>query len=115
MLGSDEEAMVDRRVVVKLLTTYFERNQSPEVLTLMARMLGFSGACPHADPAPAVIPQQHTNMWCVSCSLLSCPQTVVVAYPRTPSLFVAMFDVHTLLECHLQAFVTMKKYMCNHA
>ena len=37
------EETVDRRIVVKLLTTYFERGHSPEVLQLMARMLGFSG------------------------------------------------------------------------
>ena len=56
MLGSDEEAMVDRRVVVKLLTTYFERNQSPEVLALMGRMLGFSGALPPRPPPPPLTP-----------------------------------------------------------
>ena len=38
------EETVDRRIVVKLLTTYFERGQSPEVLQLMTRMLGVSGA-----------------------------------------------------------------------
>ena len=38
------EETVDRRIVVKLLTTYFERGHSPEVLQLMSRMLGFSGA-----------------------------------------------------------------------
>ncbi len=37
------EETVDRRIVVKLLTTYFERGHSPEVLQLMSRMLGFSG------------------------------------------------------------------------
>ena len=43
MLNNDSNAMVDRRIVVKLLVTYFERNQSPEILELMARMLGLSG------------------------------------------------------------------------
>ncbi len=43
MLNSDSNAMVDRRIVVKLLVTYFQRNQSPEILELMARMLGLSG------------------------------------------------------------------------
>ena len=43
MINSDSTAMVDRRIVVKLLVTYFEKNQSPEVLGLMARMLGLSG------------------------------------------------------------------------
>lgn len=37
------EETVDRRIVVKLLSTYFERGRSPEVLTLMSRMLGFTG------------------------------------------------------------------------
>lgn len=43
LLNSDTDTMVDRRIVVKLLTTYFERGQSPDVLQLMTRMLGFSG------------------------------------------------------------------------
>lgn len=43
MLSSDSSAMVDRRIAVKLLVTYFERGQSAEVMALMARMLGFSG------------------------------------------------------------------------
>lgn len=43
LLNSDTDSMVDRRVVVKLLTTFFERGQSPEILQLMTRMLGFSG------------------------------------------------------------------------
>ena len=43
MMNSDSNAMVDRRIVVKLLITYFERGQSPEILDLMARMLGLSG------------------------------------------------------------------------
>lgn len=43
MLNSDSNAMVDRRIVVKLLVTYFQRNQSPEILELMARMLSLSG------------------------------------------------------------------------
>lgn len=42
--SSDAGAMVDRRIVVQLLVTFFERGQSPEVLALMARMLGMSGA-----------------------------------------------------------------------
>lgn len=37
------EETVDRRIVVKLLITYFERDRSPEVLQLMFRMLGFTG------------------------------------------------------------------------
>ena len=43
LMGSDTDAMVDRRIVVKLLTTFFERKQSPEILQLMTRMLGFTG------------------------------------------------------------------------
>jgi len=39
---SEEEEMVDRRLVVKLLVTYIERKEKEEVLSLMARMLHFS-------------------------------------------------------------------------
>ena len=46
LLNSDSGAMVDRRIVVKLLVTFFQRGQSPEILDLMARMLGLSGAAP---------------------------------------------------------------------
>ena len=46
---SDVGAMVDRRIVTQLLITYFERGRSDrDVLNLMARMLGFSGARPPA-------------------------------------------------------------------
>jgi hypothetical protein len=42
---SDAGAMVDRRIVTKLLVTYFERGRrDADVLGLMARMLGFTGA-----------------------------------------------------------------------
>ena len=44
-LTSDSSAMVDRRIVAKLLVTFFERGQSADVLALMARMLGLSGLC----------------------------------------------------------------------
>ena len=44
LLASDTGAQVDRRIVVKLLITFYERNQSPDVLALMARMLGFTSA-----------------------------------------------------------------------
>ena len=58
------EDTVDRRIVVKLLTTYFERDRSPEVLQLMSRMLGFTGP-PRTLPAPVhlgahVLPE----LWC---------------------------------------------------
>ncbi len=46
LLNSDTNAMVDRRIVVKLLVTFFERGHSQEVLALMSRMLGFSGDRP---------------------------------------------------------------------
>lgn len=46
LMNSDSNAMVDRRIVVKLLVTYFQRGQSPELLDLMARMLGLSGRQP---------------------------------------------------------------------
>lgn len=41
-MSSDSDYYVDRRIVIKLLVTYFQRHQSKEVLDLMARMLGFS-------------------------------------------------------------------------
>lgn len=45
MAHSDAGAMVDRRIVTKLLITYFERGRSDHsVLNLMASMLGFTGA-----------------------------------------------------------------------
>ena len=42
LLNGETDSMVDRRIIVKLLTTYFERGQSPEIMQLMARMLSFS-------------------------------------------------------------------------
>ncbi|KAL2621254.1 hypothetical protein R1flu_001459 [Riccia fluitans] len=41
-LSSDSDYHVDRRIVIKLLVTYFQRNHSREVLDLMVRMLGFT-------------------------------------------------------------------------
>ncbi|KAL2892103.1 Golgin candidate 4 [Bienertia sinuspersici] len=41
-MSVDSDFLVDRRIVIKLLVTYFQRNHSKEVLDLMARMLGFS-------------------------------------------------------------------------
>ncbi|KAM1019311.1 hypothetical protein ACFX2C_040834 [Malus domestica] len=41
-MSVDSDYLVDRRIVIKLLVTYFQRNHSKEVLDLMARMLGFS-------------------------------------------------------------------------
>ncbi|XP_024391625.1 uncharacterized protein [Physcomitrium patens] len=41
-MSSDSDFYVDRRIVIKLLVTYFERHHSREVLDLMVRMLGFS-------------------------------------------------------------------------
>ncbi len=57
------EETVDRRIVVKLLTTYFERGHSPEVLQLMSRMLGFSGAgCTLRRQPPLVCSSQHVHV-----------------------------------------------------
>ena len=42
-LSSEGNVQVDRRIVVKLLVTFFERGQSQEVLQLMARILAFTG------------------------------------------------------------------------
>ncbi|KAI3411221.1 uncharacterized protein J3R85_018272 [Psidium guajava] len=41
-MSLDSDYLVDRRIVIKLLVTYFQRNHSKEVLDLMVRMLGFS-------------------------------------------------------------------------
>ncbi|XWS35844.1 hypothetical protein CRYUN_Cryun20dG0031000 [Craigia yunnanensis] len=41
-MSMDSDYLVDRRIVIKLLVTYFLRNHSKEVLDLMVRMLGFS-------------------------------------------------------------------------
>ncbi|OAY82454.1 golgin candidate 4-like [Ananas comosus] len=41
-MSLDSDNYVDRRIVIKLLVTYFQRNHSKEVLDLMVRMLGFS-------------------------------------------------------------------------
>ncbi|KAB2056404.1 hypothetical protein ES319_A11G099800v1 [Gossypium barbadense] len=41
-MSMDSDFLVDRRIVIKLLVTYFQRNHSKEVLDLMVRMLGFS-------------------------------------------------------------------------
>ncbi|XP_024369261.1 uncharacterized protein [Physcomitrium patens] len=41
-MSSDSDFYVDRRIVIKLLVTYFQRHHSKEVLDLMVRMLGFS-------------------------------------------------------------------------
>ncbi|XP_019190698.1 PREDICTED: golgin candidate 4-like isoform X3 [Ipomoea nil] len=41
-MSLDSDNYVDRRIVIKLLVTYFQRNNSKEVLDLLARMLGFS-------------------------------------------------------------------------
>ncbi|KAK9806416.1 hypothetical protein WJX73_004216 [Symbiochloris irregularis] len=41
-LTSDSNALVDRRILGKLVVTYFERGQSADVLALMARMLALT-------------------------------------------------------------------------
>ncbi|XP_061999711.1 golgin candidate 4 isoform X2 [Rosa rugosa] len=41
-MSIDSDFLVDRRIVIKLLVTYFQRNHSKEVLDLMTRMLGFT-------------------------------------------------------------------------
>ena len=43
-LMSETSEVLDKRIVAKLLLTYFERDQSPDVLELMARMLTMSEA-----------------------------------------------------------------------
>ncbi len=46
-LSDEGLVQVDRRIVVKLLVTFFEKGQSQEVLSLMARMLAFTGQSLH--------------------------------------------------------------------
>ncbi|CDY52011.1 BnaC06g42910D [Brassica napus] len=41
-MSMESDNLVDRRIVVKLLVTYLQKNHSKEVLDLMVRMLGFS-------------------------------------------------------------------------
>ncbi|CAN8286149.1 unnamed protein product [Cochlearia groenlandica] len=41
-MSMDSDYLVDRRIVIKLLVTYFQKNHSKEVLDLMVRMLGFA-------------------------------------------------------------------------
>ncbi|ESQ43922.1 hypothetical protein EUTSA_v10005812mg [Eutrema salsugineum] len=41
-MSMESDYLVDRRIVIKLLITYFQKNHSKEVLDLMVRMLGFS-------------------------------------------------------------------------
>ncbi|KAL4377304.1 hypothetical protein GQ457_02G010700 [Hibiscus cannabinus] len=41
-MSTDSDYLVDRRIVIKLLVTYFGSNHSKEVLNVMVRMLGFS-------------------------------------------------------------------------
>ncbi|WOL01510.1 golgin candidate 4 [Canna indica] len=41
-MSLDSDNYVDRRIVIKLLVTYFQRNHSKEVLDLMVRLLGFT-------------------------------------------------------------------------
>ncbi len=69
LANSDAGAMVDRRIVTKLLLTWMERGRNDQsVLNLMASMLGFTGlssniahassSCnlgPHHDSAAAVL------------------------------------------------------------
>uniref|UniRef100_A0A061SNL4 Golgin candidate 3-like n=2 Tax=Tetraselmis sp. GSL018 TaxID=582737 RepID=A0A061SNL4_9CHLO len=41
-LSNDNSALIDRRVVVQLMVSYFERGHATEVLGVMERMLGFT-------------------------------------------------------------------------
>ncbi|KAL0724574.1 hypothetical protein Bca4012_039173 [Brassica carinata] len=41
-MSMESDNLVDRRIVIKLLVTYFQKNHSKEVLDLMVKMLGFS-------------------------------------------------------------------------
>ena len=68
LANSDAGAMVDRRIVTKLLLTWVERGRSDQsVLNLMASMLGFTGA-PSAPcqtcPAPSTLSSETCSTRC---------------------------------------------------
>jgi hypothetical protein len=42
LMSETKDELIDKRIVSKLLATYFERDQSPEVLLLMASMLSLT-------------------------------------------------------------------------
>jgi hypothetical protein len=70
MANSDAGAMVDRRIVTKLLITYFERGRSDQsVLNLMASMLGFTGEGPAPWPCFLALsmPCQAVGFACCMC------------------------------------------------
>lgn len=56
-LSDEGNVQVDRRIVVKLLVTFFEKGQSKEVLQLMARILNFTG---ESQQAVQVVPGDFT-------------------------------------------------------
>ena len=53
-LSDEGNVQVDRRIVVKLLVTFFEKGQSKEVLQLMARILNFTGQSPACKSMHAI-------------------------------------------------------------
>ena len=75
-LASEGSAQVDRRIVVKLLTTYFEKGHSAEVLQVMARMLSFTGGCLCDAPTLELLPVSVCSLasfWRASLSRLWVP------------------------------------------
>lgn len=54
-LSGEGNVQVDRRIVVKLLVTFFEKGQSQEVLQLMGRILGFTGTHSHNPYNPYLV------------------------------------------------------------
>lgn len=62
-LSDEGNVQVDRRIVVKLLVTFFEKGQSKEVLQLMARILNFTGQSPPSKPMHAINNNFAANSW----------------------------------------------------
>lgn len=62
-LSDEGNVQVDRRIVVKLLVTFFEKGQSKEVLQLMARILNFTGQSPPNKSMHAMNSDFAANSW----------------------------------------------------
>ena len=83
--------LLDKRIVSKLLLTYFEREQSPDVLELMARMLNMSedekskmGLGERAAPKPGLIRSVATAPVRVAFGALGFAGTVAKTALQTP-------------------------------
>jgi hypothetical protein len=67
-LSDEGLVQVDRRIVVKLLVTFFEKGQSQEVLSLMARILAFTGQ------------SFHPSCFSIRCSLCRSARCMILAH-----------------------------------